>query len=203
MNRHWLPGLALVLVALSAGQVLAQSAPTTAKPAVGSQAARREAAHNYFTDVVLLDQDGKERRLYSDLMQDRTVIISVYFTSCQAACPALNKQVAKIQDALGERLGRDVYILSISVDPETDTPPRIKEYAASYVKNPGWVFLTGTKANVDLALKRLGQYVDNPDDHMNLLLIGNEKTGLWKKAFGFAGIEELMPIVESVVGDAG
>lgn len=199
MKRHWLPVVMLALLGAVAPSLSAQEAA----PDQANEVKRREAAHNYFTDVVLLDQDGKERRLYSDLLQDRAVIISVYFTSCQAACPALNKQVAKLQDALGDRLGKEVSILSISVDPETDTPPRVKEYAASYVKHPGWVFLTGKKENVELALKRLGQYVDKPDDHMNLLLIGNERTGLWKKAFGFASIEELMPIVESVITDAG
>jgi protein SCO1/2 len=94
-----------------------------------------------------------------------------------------------------------VFLVSISVDPATDTPPRLKEYAQKFHAKPGWTFLTGKKENVDWALYKLGQYVENKDDHKTVIIIGNEATGLWKKAFGMAKPEELIRLVEEAVND--
>ncbi|HWQ31736.1 MAG TPA: SCO family protein [Blastocatellia bacterium] len=129
------------------------------------------------------------------------VIINSFFTTCTSICPPMNKNMTRIQDALGERLGRDVYLISISVDPQTDTPPELKEYAAQIKAKPGWYFLTGKKENVDWALDKLGQYVEAKDDHVGIIIIGNEATGMWKKAFGLAKAEALIKLVEEVVND--
>jgi protein SCO1/2 len=109
----------------------------------------------------------------------------------------------QVQEALGDRVGKDVYLLSISVDPTNDTPARLKEYAARYHAKPGWYFLTGSKQNVDAALQKLGQYVQEREAHQNLILIGNDQTGLWKKAMGLADAEELIRIVKTVADDQG
>lgn len=158
-------------------------------------------ARNYFTDVVLMNQDGRGMRLYSDLIRGKTVIIIPFFTSCTGICPVMNAALQKIQAHLGDRLGKDVHMLSISVDPVEDTPARLKEYAERFGARPGWFFLAGEKENVDFALKKLGQYVETREDHTNVMTIGNDKTGLWKKAFSLAKIEELISIVDSVVND--
>ncbi len=159
------------------------------------------AGHKYFTDVELINQDGEKMRFYSDLLQGKVVIINSFFATCQGSCLPLNQNLAKVQQALGDRLGKEVYILSISVDPTVDTPPNLKAYAKKLQARPGWFFLTGTKENVDYALKKIGQYVDDKQDHLNIFIIGNERTGLWKKAFGLAKSEELVKVVESVVND--
>lgn len=163
----------------------------------------QSAAHKYFGDIPLVNQDGKEMFLYSDLIKDKIVVIDVMFTACTGACPIMSTTFAKIQDRLGDRLGKDVHLISISVDPVNDTPAKLKEYAARFNAKPGWYFVTGPKENVDAVLKRLGQYVENRDAHQNLFLIGNDKTGLWKKAFGLAKPEEIFPVVDSVVNDKG
>jgi protein SCO1/2 len=167
------------------------------------EAAQQPPAQKYFGDIKLVNQDGQEMRLYSDLLKDRTVVIDVMFTRCTGACPVMSGTFAKVQEHLGDRLGKDVYLMSISVDPVNDTPAKLKEYAARFHAKPGWFFLTGSKENVDAALKKLGQYTEAPGDHGNLFLIGNDRTGLWKKAFGLAKPEELLPIVDSVVDDKG
>ncbi len=79
----------------------------------------------------------------------------------------------------------------------------LKEYAKKFHAGPGWVFLTGKKENLDWALYKLGQYVETKDDHKTIFIIGNEPTGLWKKAFGMANVAELVQVVESVVNDKG
>jgi protein SCO1/2 len=160
-------------------------------------------AEKYFTDVELINQDGKKVRFYSDVLKGKTVIVNAFFTTCTSVCPPMNRNMEKIQEALGERAGRDVFLVSMTVDPATDTPARLKEYAQKFHAGPGWIFLTGKKENLDWALYKLGQYVENKDDHQTVLIIGNEPTGLWKKAFGTANVTELVQVVESVVNDKG
>lgn len=159
------------------------------------------AAQKYFTDTVLINQDGEKMRFYSDLVKGKTVIIDSFFATCQGSCLPMNRNLEKVQEALGDRLGKDAVIISISVDPTVDTPPALKAYSKKLNARPGWYFLTGDKASVDFVLKKLGQFVDNKQDHMNLFIIGNDRTGLWKKAFGLAKSEELIKVVDSVVND--
>ncbi|MCI0487542.1 MAG: SCO family protein [Blastocatellia bacterium] len=160
-------------------------------------------AQKYFTDVVLINQDGKQMRLYSDLLKGKVVVINAFFTTCQGSCPVMAGNFAAIQDWLGDRLGKDVYLISISVDPLTDTPAKLKEYAERFKAKPGWYLLTGEKENVDKALHKLGQQVEDREQHLNVFIIGNEPTGLWKKALGLAKPEDLIRIVESVIKDQG
>jgi protein SCO1/2 len=161
----------------------------------------KSAAEKYFSDVELLNQDGQKMRFYSDVLKNKIVIINTFFTTCTSVCPPLNRNFEKLQEALGERLGKDAFLVSISVDPETDTPTRLKEYGRRFHARDGWIFLTGKKENVDWALYKLGQYVETKDDHTTVIIIGNEAKGLWKKAFGLAKPEELFKIVEDVIAD--
>jgi len=158
-------------------------------------------AQRYFTDVVLLNQDGEQMRFYSDLLQGKVVIINSFFGTCRDSCLPMNRNLERVQQALGDRVGRDVRIISISVDPTVDTAASLKEYAKTLHARPGWYFLTGDKQNVDAVLRKLGQFVDDKQNHFNLIIVGNERTGLWKKAFGLARSEELVRVVESVLND--
>ncbi|HEX7317706.1 MAG TPA: SCO family protein [Pyrinomonadaceae bacterium] len=171
--------------------------PEQAKPQPES------AAQKWFTDVELLDQDGRKVRFYSDMLKGKTIVVNAFFTSCTSVCPPMNRNLEKVQEALGDRLGKDVFIVSISVDPTTDTPTRLKEYAKRFHAKAGWTFLTGKKENVDWALYKLGQYVESKDDHTTIIIVGNETTGLWKKALGMAKADELIQIVNSVANDKG
>lgn len=167
------------------------------------KAAEPSPALKYFTDVVLVNQDGEQMRFYTDVLKGKTVIINAFFTTCTSVCPPMNRSMEKIQEAFGDRVGKDVFLVSITVDPATDTPARMKEYAAKFHAGKGWTFLTGKKENLDWALYKLGQYVEDKESHKTVIIIGNEATGLWKKAFGMAKVDELIKIVESVAGDKG
>jgi protein SCO1 len=160
-------------------------------------------ARQYFTDVVLMNQDGKPMRLYSDLIKGRTVIVIPFFTECTGACPVMNQNLAQIQDWLADRLGKDAVIVSMSVDPATDTVPVLREYAKHYNARPGWYFLGGKRENVELALRKLGQFVEVRENHTNIMIVGNERTGLWKKAFALADAPSLIRVVNSVLSDSG
>jgi protein SCO1/2 len=161
----------------------------------------RSPAEKYFSDVELINQDGQKMRFYSDVLKDKVVVINTFFTTCTGVCPPINRTLERMQEALGERLGKDAFLVSMSVDPETDTPVRLKEYSRRFHARPGWIFLTGKKENVDWALYKLGQYVETKDGHSTIMIIGNEPKGLWKKAFGLAKADELMKIVEDVIND--
>ena len=188
----------------AAAQVRNGSAPASPRdPHAGHRHEETSAAQKYFTDVELLDQDGRKVRFYSDILKGKTVIINAFFTSCTSVCPPMNRNMEKVQDAFGDRVVRDVFLVSISVDPATDTPPRLKEYAQRFHAKPGWTFLTGKKENVDWALYKVGQYVEAKDDHTTVIIVGNEATGLWKKALGMAKAADLVQIVQSVADDKG
>ena len=203
---------ALIILCVVCRTAVAQatSGGRTGEPEAGAQGvtsapkaatADESPAHTYFTDVLLVNQDGQKMRFYSDLLQGKVVIINSFFGTCQGSCLPMNRNLEKVQEALGDRVGKEVRIISISVDPETDTPARLKDYAAKLHAKPGWYFLTGDRQNVEFALRKLGQYVSDKQDHLNIIIIGNERTGLWKKAFGLARSDELVKVVESVLND--
>lgn len=179
--------------------------PKPAEPAsltkTDEKAPAKSVAENYFSDVELLDQDGRKLRFYNDVLKGKVVVINTFFTTCKSICPPMNRNFQKIQEALGDRLGKDVILVSITVDPVADTPTRLKEYGRLFKAQPGWLFLTGKKENVDWALYKLGQYVEAKDDHTSIIIIGNEPKGLWKKAMGLAAADELIKIVEDVLND--
>ena len=167
----------------------------------GSSTSERSAAEKYFSDVELINQDGQKMKFYTDVLKNKVVVINTFFTTCTSVCPPMNRNFEKVQEALGDRLGKDAFLVSISVDPTTDTPPRLKEYSQRFHARPGWIFLTGKKENVDWALYKLGQYVEARDDHSTIIIIGNEPKGLWKKAFGLAKADELVKIVDDAIND--
>ena len=171
-----------------------QSAPPGAAPS---------AAQKYFTDVELIDQDGRRVRLYSDLLKGKTVVVNAFFATCKGVCPPMSQNLQRVQEAFRERVGKDLHIISISVDPEADTPPVLKEYAKCYGAVPGRYFVTGKKENVDWALYKLGQYVEQKESHTSIFIVGNEATGLWKKLHGLANVAEIITSVESVLNDNG
>ena len=194
--------IAIFVLFILCGSSMAQepSQPSKQTPSTNAQP---PAAKNYFTDVLLVNQNGEKMRFYSDLLQGKVVVINSFFATCTGSCLPLNRNLEKLQKALGEHMGKEVYFVSISVDPTVDTPTSLKAYAKKLNAGPGWFFLTGDKENVDFALKKIGQFVDDKNDHLNIFIIGNERTGLWKKAFGLARDDELMKVVESVRNDKG
>src|SRR5215475_6095640 len=188
--------LGTIAVLFLAGSANAQQ-PATAPATNGTESN----AQKYFTDTLLVNQNGEKMRFYSDLLQGKTVIINSFFATCQGSCLPITRNLEKVQEALGDRLGKDARIISISVDPTVDTPNELKAFSQKFHARPGWYFLTGSKENVDFILKKLGQYVEEKNDHFNIVIIGNERTGLWKKAFGLAKSEELVKVVNSVLDD--
>jgi protein SCO1/2 len=138
-----------------------------------------------FSNILLYTQHGKPLRFYDDLVKDKTVIINLMYTGCGETCPANTAELAKINDLLGSRMGRDIIMVSLSIDPVTDTPARLKQYWESFGAKPGWFFLTGKPGEVDRLRHELGAYdidplIDtNPTQHINFITVGNDRTNRW------------------------
>jgi protein SCO1 len=158
-------------------------------------------AERYFGDVLLTNQDGKQLRLYTDILKGNVVIINSFYSTCSGVCRVTIPVFKQLQEGLGERVGKDVRLVSITVDPENDNPEVLGKYAAGVGAKPGWDFLTGDKQTVDQVLYKLGLYTNAKEDHSNVFIIGNEPTGLWKKVLGIAPPYEILRSVESVLDD--
>ncbi len=173
--------LALILPATAHEHIVkAASAQPGAKHA--SSRADEEKSRQYFTDLPLLTQDGKSVRFYSDVLKDRVVLINFMYTNCQNTCPLTTQKLLQVKSALGERFGDPVFFVSISVDPERDTPELLRRFAERQkALDPSWIFLTGDKANVDHIVSKLGQYNEEVEAHSTLMIAGNVKTRHWKK----------------------
>lgn len=140
-----------------------------------------QAAANYFPNNVLLTQDNIQVHFFDDLLKGKTVVINFMFTTCTGVCPPMTANLAKVQSLLGDRVGKDINMISVSVDPAIDTPDVLKKYATKFNVRPGWYFLTGKKTDVDTVLKKLGGYVEDKNDHNTILIVGNVETGEWMK----------------------
>src|SRR5215467_6592973 len=138
---------------------------------------------NYFPNVILTTQDGTKVRFYDDVLKGKIVVIDLIYTHCVDACPLETARLAQVQKMLGDRIGKDIFFYSISIDPNRDTPKVLKEYAEKYHAGPGWTFLTGKKSDIDLISKKLGLYSEpdpsNRDGHTPSVLVGNEPSGQW------------------------
>ena len=137
----------------------------------------------YFPNVPLVTQDGEEVRFFDDLIKDKVVAINFIYTTCPDTCPLETAQLLKVQSILGDRLGKDIFFYSITIDPETDTPQVLKEYKERFGAN--WTFLSGKKEDVIQLRRKLGLYVeeiqDGSNNHNVSMIIGNQATGRWMR----------------------
>lgn len=150
-------------------------------------------------DVTVITQEGKRVRFYSDLVKGRVVALNFVFTTCTTICPPMGVNFAKLQSLLG---ARDVHLISVSVDPTVDTPERLKAWAQKLGGQPGWTLVTGERSEITRLLKSLGVYTANINDHSPLVLLGNDKQGVWTRAYGLAPPVKLAELVEGIAGAA-
>jgi copper(I)-binding protein/cytochrome oxidase Cu insertion factor (SCO1/SenC/PrrC family) len=143
---------------------------------------------DYFPNVPLITHEGKTVHFFEDLIKDRIVAINFIYTRCPDTCPLETAQLVQVQKILGDRLGKDVFFYSISIDPEHDTPEVLQEYRERFKAN--WTFLTGKDADIVKLRKKLGLYIeeiqdDDSNNHNVNMIIGNQATGRWMKRSPF------------------
>src|SRR5262247_4098865 len=179
MQRH-------LLAALAAAAALMTAVPSLL------QAQGRPWGENYFPNLSVVTHEGKTVRFYDDLIKGKMVIVSFIYTSCPDICPLSTARMAQVEEKLGNRVGRDIFIVSMTVDPENDTPDRLKEYAKAFGSGPGWSFVTGKPEDVRAINYKLGERSKNLSDHRNEIVLGNDKTGEWARDSIFGDIDRLI-----------
>ncbi len=156
----------------------------------------------YFTDLPVVTHEGEEVRFYSDLLKNKRIIISFFYVNCPTAQPSL-MTMFKMQKKLGDKLGSEVVLLSISVDPERDTLEAVRGYAQKYNPRKGWYFVTGKPENLDVINKKLGNTLRLPEGHLRQFLLGSTRTNHWMRLVETApllaledGLRTLEPVRE-------
>jgi protein SCO1/2 len=145
-------------------------------------------------DVPVRDQNGRRLKFYTDLVKGKTVAINFIFTTCTTICPSLTATFRRVQEDLATR-APDVQLISISVDPITDTPERLRDFATRFKAGPGWTFVTGDKADIDSLLLGLGAATANASDHTPTILVSNDVTGYRIRTYGLASPAAIVKVV--------
>ncbi len=174
-------------------------APHEADTALMTKVSSGESPKMNIPDVELLDQDGRKIHFYTDLVKGKTVVINFIFTTCTTICPPLGATFARVQKELGDKVGRDVRFISISVDPATDTPERLKAWGAKFHAGDGWTLVTGNKPQVDELLWALGASSARREDHSPTVLIGNDAHDNWTRTYGLANTGQLVQIIDNII----
>ena len=157
-----------------------------------------ESAEIDLRNHMLVDQDGQELMFVSDVIGDNIVVMDFVYTTCTTICPVLSALFTQVQGKLGDAVGDEVVLVSMSVDPVRDTPQRLKAYSAKHRAGQGWLWLTGPKGDVDDVLTGLGAYTSNFEDHPSMVLIGDGRTGEWTRLFGFPNPDRVVQIVNDL-----
>jgi len=145
----------------------------------------------YFPNHIVTDQNNRQYRFYDQLVKDKIVVINFIYTNCPDICGLQTARMAQVQDKLGARLGKDIFIYSISLDPAKDTPQVLKTYSAAFSAKPGWLFLTGPTKALHQIRYKLGERSRSLAEHRNDAVLGNDRTGEWGRSSMMANLDLL------------
>ena len=154
----------------------------------------------YFPDVYLVNQDGKKLHFYRDMIENKAVMINFIFATCEDSCPLETAKLRQVQENLGDLVGREVFMYSISITPEKDTPAVLKDYMKKFKVGPGWQFLTGKEADITAIRRKLGLMDDDKEqanEHTMSMIVGNDNTGVWIHRSSFDKPLQMALVVKS------
>jgi len=191
-------GIAALALSLTASNAsLADEDPHAKHRAMMKQKAETSAefADIDLRDRTLLTQDGESVAFVSDVVGDNIVVMDFVYTTCTTVCPVLTALFTQVQTKLGDDLGNEVVMVSMTVDAARDTPARLKAYATKHRVQEGWTWLTGPKPTMDDVLTGLGAFSVSFEDHPAMVIVGDGRTGEWKRMFGFPNPDRIMKVV--------
>lgn len=178
----------MLVLALLAGLTVAPGdvgARSSQEAVKRTKTPRQRLAERSFPNVTLTTHEGKKVKFYDDLLKDKIVLINFMYVKCEGSCPGTTANLVKVQQLLGNRVGKDIFMYSITLKPEEDTPKVLAAYAKAYKVKPGWQFLTGDPKDIELLRQKLG-FIDrdpvrdaNKSNHIGMLRWGNEPHTLW------------------------
>jgi protein SCO1/2 len=170
---------------------------------VASPDAKPKAARVTLHDIQLVDVDGQTIRFKSEAVGNRIVVVGFIYTSCTTICPVTSAVLADVQQRLikkfGERFGHEVKLITLTVDPATDTSERLKAYAANFGSPAGWLWLTGEKPQIDRVLTGLGAYAADFTRHSGAILVGDARLGDWTRFYGIPNPSDIVDRVDQLL----
>jgi protein SCO1/2 len=149
-------------------------------------------------DLVLRDQEGRKVRFYSDLIRDKVVVLSFFYTTCTYTCTMQGRTFSKLQSLLGERLGKSVFLISVTSDPVRDNPEQLKAWGRRYNVQPGWTLVTGEETEMNKLLIPFTGQTAGGGMHLPSTFIANDPRGLWTSAAGVFAPEDLLRAVDFI-----
>jgi protein SCO1/2 len=167
--------------------------------------AREKIRRQHFPNVTLLTHDGKPVKFYDDLIKGKIVMINVMYAECEGVCPGITANLVKVQKLLGSRVGKEIFMYSITLKPEQDTPKVLREYRQMYGITPGWTYLTGKAGDVELLRQKLGFTTPNPitdkdtSQHIGNVRFGNEPLMLWGACPGSISPKFMIELISHVI----
>lgn len=190
--------ISLAIAALAAVAGVGLTAVSAANgPSQPAPIAKRWGA-GYMPNYTVYDQDGRALKFYDDVIKDKIVVVDFIYTSCKDICPVVTARLAQAEDRLGDVLGKSTFFVSISIEPEVDTPAKLKEYASAFSTGPGWLFLTGKPEEIAEIRFKLGERSKRPADHRNEIWLGNDGTGEWARDSVFNDIDVLAMTIRNM-----
>jgi len=153
---------------------------------------------DYLPNLPVVTQDGKTLKFYDDVIKGKIVLISFIYTNCPDICPLTTARLTQVEDQLGEAVGRDIFFVSMTVDPERDTPEKLKEFATAFDTGPGWLFLTGKPEDIRAINYKLGDRSRKLSDHRNEIVLGNDRTGEWARDTALGDLNRLVMTIRDM-----
>jgi protein SCO1 len=206
MNRRKL--LAALAVAPLATGVVARAAGTDNK-FKATESTREKLQKRYFPNLELTTHDGKKVYFYDDLIKDKIVVINFMYVKCDGVCMPVTTNLKRVQKLLGKRVGRDIFMYSITLKPEEDTPRKLKEYVKAHHIKPGWTFLTGKPDEIDKLRRSLGfkdakvKLDQDITNHTGMVKYGNEARQWWAMFPGRANAPWIAECIQWMYGPNG
>lgn len=190
-----------LLTLLASAATSAVSASTTAWE---SRRRPMDPRAEYFTNAEFMDHEGRPRKFYQDIIRDKVVVINMMYTACTGICPANTASLLKVQEALGNRIGRDIHLISLSLLPELDSPASLRTYMKRYGIGPGWTFLTGKRSHMNVVRRKLGFYDSDPAAdadifrHTAMLSIGNDRIERWCMVPALSATHQIVRSIQEI-----
>lgn len=184
-----------------AGPFIAAATTYESELLSGNAAARERIRERHFPNLLLTTHEGRKVRFYDDLIKDKIVVINFMYVKCDGVCPGITANLARLQKRLGSRLGRDIFMYSLTLKPEEDSPEVLRQYAKAYHARGGWTFLTGKPEDMELLRRKLGFTDPDPkldadkSNHIGNIRYGNEPLLRWGS---FPGLSRASWMAESI-----
>ncbi|HEX7333960.1 MAG TPA: SCO family protein [Pyrinomonadaceae bacterium] len=172
-----------------------QSQTVDANPKFKQIPSRERIRQRYFPNLELTTHEGNKVKFYDDLVKDKIVIFNMFYAKCEGICSPVTRNLVRLQNILGSRVGKEIFMYSFTLKPKEDTVKAMAHYAHMHKVKPGWFFLTGSPADMETLRRKLGFVDPDPEvdkdlsNHIGVIKYGNEPLERWGGCPGMSAPE--------------